>query len=123
MLSHRDHVDLPPSLPWFSPVMQALKGSINAGTGTINNWIGVLIVLMAVMMNEGAVDSLQNGLAGAFSSHFLKGKPLLWTRIAVILINIPLIVLGTQGYEVLSVSICFSCLPATLFLPVLALEI
>jgi hypothetical protein len=46
----------------------------------VNSWVGVLVVLLAIIMNEGAVDSLQNGLAASISSHFLKNLPLKWTR-------------------------------------------
>jgi hypothetical protein len=42
--------------------------------------VGVFVVLLAIIMNEGAVDSLQNGLAASISSHFLKNLPLKWTR-------------------------------------------
>jgi hypothetical protein len=42
--------------------------------------VGVVVVLLAVIINEGAVDSLQNGLASSLSGHFLKNRPLLWTR-------------------------------------------
>eukprot|EP00878_Enallax_costatus_P021762 GHUV01023054.1.p1 GENE.GHUV01023054.1~~GHUV01023054.1.p1 ORF type:complete len:367 (+),score=79.14 GHUV01023054.1:307-1407(+) len=46
----------------------------------VNSWVGVLVVLLAIIMNEGAVDSLQNGLACAISGHYLKNLPLRWTR-------------------------------------------
>ena len=47
----------------------------------------------------------QNGLAAAISSHVLKGvrHSLFWTRVAVVLVNVPLCVLGTKGYTVLQV--------------------
>lgn len=47
---------------------------------TVSNWVGVLVVLLALIMNEGAVDSLQNGLAASISAHFLKNAPLAYTR-------------------------------------------
>jgi hypothetical protein len=51
-----------------------------SGTSLVNNWVGVLVVLLAIVMNEGAVDSLQNGLAASISGQYLKNAPLLWTR-------------------------------------------
>ena len=38
----------------------------------------------------------QNGIASALSSHFLKNRPLLWTRLALIPLNVVLIVLGSK---------------------------
>ena len=48
--------------------------------GYVASWVGVLVVLLAVMVNEGAVDSLQNGLASSLGGHFFKHAPLLWSR-------------------------------------------
>lgn len=50
-----------PPLP--APPPQALVGAVNAN-GEVSNWIGVLVVLLAVTMNMSAVDSLQNGVGG-----------------------------------------------------------
>lgn len=51
-----------------------------SGTSLVNSWVGVLVVLLAIVMNEGAVDSLQNGLAASISGQYLKNAPLMWTR-------------------------------------------
>jgi hypothetical protein len=51
-----------------------------SGNTLVNNWVGVLVVLLAIVMNEGAVDSLQNGLAAGISGQYLKNMPLIWTR-------------------------------------------
>lgn len=59
---------------------QLLSGTLAPENARINNWVGVLVVLLAIIMNEGAVDSLQNGLAASISGHFLKNLPLKWTR-------------------------------------------
>lgn len=53
---------------------------IKSGVVTVSTWVGVLVVLLALVMNEGAVDSLQNGLAASISGHFLKNAPLAYTR-------------------------------------------
>ncbi len=57
----------------------------------VNSAIGVLALMLATTMNESAVDSLQNGLVASIGGHFLKGKPLLWTRALVVLLNVPLV--------------------------------
>eukprot|EP00887_Chlorella_sp_A99_P003633 scaffold7.g3633.t1 len=87
---------------------------INGGAPSehISNWAGVLILILAALMNESAVDSFQNGFAAALSSSvpsavaFFKGQKefqlsILWTRVGVVFINVLLVVLGTQGYNVL----------------------
>jgi hypothetical protein len=83
-------------------LLQALKGAVNSD-GQMGNWIGLVTLLCAVVMNESAVDSMQNGLVGNISSHLLRGYPLIVTRLCVVVINIPLIYLGTQRYSVLQV--------------------
>jgi hypothetical protein len=56
----------------------------------------------------------QNGLGAAISSHFLKGRSMGWTRVAVLVINVPLIVLGARpghlDLKVLDVSAAPDCL-------------
>lgn len=91
-----------------------LKDSINLTTGTVNNWIGVLVLMMAVVMNVGSIDSLQNGLLASFSSFAKIGivyyrraypgrlpadyqLPLPIARLVVVCVNVPLIILGTLG--------------------------
>ena len=53
------------------------------GTGYVRNWVGVMVVLLAVCMNEGAVDSLQNGIACSLGGHFFKNAPL-WVNRCVV---------------------------------------
>lgn len=64
---------------------------------TIQNGMGVILVMLAVIMNEGAVDSIQNGMAAAIASYcapIVKGWNLLYTRGVVIVINAILIGIG-----------------------------
>eukprot|EP00668_Euglena_longa_P026297 GGOE01032915.1.p1 GENE.GGOE01032915.1~~GGOE01032915.1.p1 ORF type:complete len:477 (-),score=100.58 GGOE01032915.1:163-1593(-) len=115
-----------------------LKGTIDWSTGTMNNTMGLVVLLLAVVMNEGTVDSLQNGLLASFSSFATLGiryyrkahpgripadyqLPLWCTRILVVLINVPLIVLGSigssQGWSIMDLFLisnmlcCTSCVP------------
>lgn len=117
-----------------------LKNSVNLVTGTINNWIGVLVLLLAAIMSEGAVDSLQNGLLAAFSSFFKvvihlintfnPGRfpedyriPLTITRLSVLILNIPLIALGAIGasndWAVLDFFLITNMICCTVAVPVL----
>lgn len=122
-------------------MLYGLEGSINYTTGTVNNGMGVVVLMMAVVMNEGVIDSLQNGLVGSSTSFFTLGLryyrrrypgrlpadyqlPLIYTRILVVLINIPLIVLGSvgcgQGWSIMSLFLianmvcCTGCIPLLL---------
>ena len=64
---------------------------------SIQNWMGVILVALAVVMNEGAVDSIQNGMAAAVTSYFQPIVPqwnLWYTRGAVVLVNGILVGIG-----------------------------
>jgi hypothetical protein len=67
-------------LPAALLLLQLLSHAPADVPARVNSWVGVFVVLLAIIMNEGAVDSLQNGLAASISSHFLKNLPLKWTR-------------------------------------------
>lgn len=98
--------------------LQALKGAVNSD-GQMGNWIGLVTLLCAVVMNESAVDSMQTGLVGNISSHLLRGYPLIVTRLCVVVINIPLIYLGTRRYSVLQLFLLANMLCSTAGMPVL----
>jgi len=66
-----------------------------SGEGTLDSIAGLLALSCAAMMSEGAVDSLQNGITATLSSTLLKNKPLLWTRLLVLVVNVPLAILGS----------------------------
>lgn len=64
---------------------------------SIQNWMGVILVALAVVMNEGAVDSIQNGMATAVTSFFGPIIPrwnLWYTRGAIVLLNALLVGIG-----------------------------
>lgn len=77
-------------------MFQVLNDERDSGSATVSSWVGVLVLILAVTMNESAIDSLQNGLAASISAHFFKNKSIWWARGAVVVMNVPLIVLGTQ---------------------------
>ncbi|PSC73100.1 na+ solute symporter isoform B [Micractinium conductrix] len=100
----------------------AALGALN-NASQISKWIGVVVMLLAVCMNMSAVDSLQNGLTAGFSSHLLKGKPVSWTKLAVLVINVPLVVLGARpnglDLKVLDLFLLANMLCCTSAIPVL----
>ncbi|KAK9708961.1 hypothetical protein K7432_009341 [Basidiobolus ranarum] len=65
-------------------------------------WITVLVTVLAATMNQSAVDSLQNALVDSVSSVLLKGKSVWWSRLVVVIVNIPLIIISLQGYPVMN---------------------
>ncbi|KAI9027750.1 hypothetical protein DFJ74DRAFT_660312 [Hyaloraphidium curvatum] len=94
-------------------------GNYQGQNGMIGNAIGVVAVLLAMMMNIGAVDSFQNGLMGSLSSHFLRTYSVHWTRLAVILINIPMIIVATLNYSVLQLFLISNLLTTCAMAPLL----
>lgn len=80
--------------------------------------IHVLVLIIAVTLNESAVDSIQNGLAAAIGGQFFKDRPLMYARIAVVLINVPLFVIGLRGLNVLSLFLVTNILCSSCFIPV-----
>ncbi|KAI7843654.1 hypothetical protein COHA_002556 [Chlorella ohadii] len=101
----------------------AALGAINENNN-IDKWIGVIVILLAVGMNMSAVDSLQNGLTAGISSHLLKGRPVSWTKLAVLIINVPLIVLGARpgglDLKVLDLFLLANMICCTSAIPVLS---
>jgi len=99
-------------------LFQTLHGGEVPPIPTVSNWIGVICVVLASVMNEGAVDSLQNGMAAALTSYItpLYNKwSLNMTRLLVLLLNIALMLVaialngcfsnacGESGYLTVSV--------------------
>ena len=70
-------------------------------------------------MNESAVDSLQNAIVSTISSNFLIKRPLLWTRVSVLIINIPLVLIALQGYKLLDLYFFSNLLSTTSTVPLL----
>ena len=73
------------------------SGNLFKAYPSIQNWIGVILVVLAVVMNEGAVDSIQNGMTAAVTSYFepiIKQWNLWWTRGVVVVLNAALVGIG-----------------------------
>ena len=78
---------------------------LNSGNASGPIWIVVIVTLIAVTMNESAIDSLQNAIADTVTSLGLSVGlkiSLFWARIIVVLVNIPIIVVGLQDYKIAS---------------------
>ena len=79
---------------------------------------GVTLVL-ALVMSESAIDSLQNGIAATISSTFLRGKPIVWARTIVVLINVLIVPFALANYNVLSLFLSANMLGCCWFVPIL----
>ena len=86
----------------------------------VDSGIEVLTLILALVMSESAIDSLQNGISATISSTFLHGKPLMYARVVVLLINIIIIPFALANYNVLSLFLSANMLGCCWFLPVLA---
>jgi hypothetical protein len=69
--------------------------------------VGILAVvcLLAATMNESAVDSFQNAILDTLISLFVSlgwNVPLNAARLAVVFINVPLMIIGVQGYPIIN---------------------
>eukprot|EP01025_Chloroclados_australasicus_P003530 TRINITY_DN1083_c1_g1_i7.p1 TRINITY_DN1083_c1_g1~~TRINITY_DN1083_c1_g1_i7.p1 ORF type:complete len:530 (-),score=37.94 TRINITY_DN1083_c1_g1_i7:2593-4182(-) len=96
-----------------------ITNDTEAGDQKVNNWAGILSMVLAVTMNESAVDSLQNGLVAAIGGYFLKNKDINYVRICVVLVNVPVIVLSTFNFNVLELFLLTNMLCSTSALPIL----
>lgn len=47
-------------------------------------------------MSESAIDSLQNAIVDNISGSFLKGLPLIWIRVLVVILSVPVIIVSLQ---------------------------
>eukprot|EP00475_Leptophrys_vorax_P024836 TRINITY_DN3444_c0_g1_i1.p1 TRINITY_DN3444_c0_g1~~TRINITY_DN3444_c0_g1_i1.p1 ORF type:complete len:566 (-),score=138.06 TRINITY_DN3444_c0_g1_i1:669-2306(-) len=79
-------------------LFQLFKESPTPGSeATLSSWPSLLVLTTAAIMSQSAVDSLQNGMMGTLSSYLLKGKSLWVTRIMVVGINLPLIIIAVAA--------------------------
>ncbi|KAI8599246.1 hypothetical protein EDD21DRAFT_416980 [Dissophora ornata] len=74
---------------------------LTAGNASAPGWIMVLAALSTVTMNEGCVDSIQNGIVDTLASRFFRGKSVWYPRVLVFLINIPIVFVSLKGYNII----------------------
>ena len=94
--------------------------SILKQDGANSIWIIVIVTLIAITMNESAVDSLQNAVADTVTAVGLSFKydiPLSWARVIVVIVNIPIIVVGIQGYNIASIFLIANMMTTCSFFP------
>ncbi|KAG0304105.1 hypothetical protein BGZ98_005921, partial [Dissophora globulifera] len=73
-----------------------------AGENSAPNWIIVIAALSTVTMNEGCVDSLQNGIVDTVASRFFRGKSVWYPRALVFAINAPIVLVSLKGYNIIT---------------------
>lgn len=54
------------------------------------------MAVLAATMSESAIDSLQNAIVDNISGSFLKGLPLIWIRVLVVILSVPVIIVSLQ---------------------------
>ena len=101
--SHEPGMDFPP--PYVSSYPDAPPGSVftyYSYSARLRSWVGLLTLLMAVIMSESAVDSMQNGLTSCLSNHFFRDQNIFFARAMVFCINVPVMIIACKKYQVLS---------------------
>jgi hypothetical protein len=73
-----------------------LQNDLSGEPARVRSWIGVIALILAVVMNESAIDSMQSGLTASFTSHFFKDQHVIFSRLIVMAINIPLMIIALQ---------------------------
>lgn len=87
-----------------------------------NTWIVVVVAIITITMNESAVDSLQNAVADTVTSLGLSlglEIPLFWTRVLVVVLNVPIIIVGLQGYNIASIFLITNMMTTCSILPLI----
>ncbi|KAK9712785.1 hypothetical protein K7432_006915 [Basidiobolus ranarum] len=81
-------------------------------------WITVIVTILAVVMNSSAVDSMQNALVDSISSVFLKNRPVWISRILVVVVNVPLVIISLKGYQVIDLFLLSNLVTTCFILPI-----
>ncbi len=83
----------------------ACRSCLMSGVGQV--WITVIVAVLAATMSESAIDSLQNAIVDNISGSFLKGLPLIWIRVLVIILSVPVIIVSLQVTLLTSICHCY----------------
>jgi SSS family solute:Na+ symporter len=111
-----DYVNTNPNLYLF----QVFKTSPDQPPNSVvDTAIEVVTLMLALVMSESAIDSLQNGITATLASTFLRGKPIMWARILCVLINILIIPFALENFSVLALFLPANMLGCCWFVPVL----
>lgn len=101
------------NLSFFVPFAAASPG------GRHDTWIQVILVILTAVMNESAIDSLQNAIVATFTSNFLMEKPVWVSQVLVVVLNIPIVVVATQNFNLLNIFFVANILTSTSALPLM----
>ncbi|KAJ1483003.1 hypothetical protein T484DRAFT_1623466, partial [Baffinella frigidus] len=85
---------------------------------TVSSWISLLVLVLAAIMNQSAIDSLLSGITGTIATYFLPGKPVGYARILTALITIPVCILSLWNGRVLSIFLTANMVGTCTFLPI-----
>lgn len=99
----------------------AIFNILDSGNG-VPNWIVIILAMLAIVMNETTIDSVQNALANSLISlaiAFGVKLSLNWTRIVVFVINILIILIGIQGLDIVSLSLFSDMMTSFAMAPIL----
>ena len=86
------------------PSRMAFFAILDGGEG-VPYWILIVVSMFGITVSQSNIDSLQNGIVVCIISlamSFGMRLSLNWTRVVVLLINIPVIYIGIQGLNILS---------------------
>ncbi|KAJ1503030.1 hypothetical protein HMI55_002642, partial [Coelomomyces lativittatus] len=81
------------------------------------SWVGGFLVFFLVVMNQGCIDSLQNGLAATLAATFCKDRNLWVTRFVLIFLNIPCLIIGYLEPNVINVFLLSNMITGCAFIP------
>ena len=85
----------------------------------VDSWPAVLVLVLASTMNEGAIDSLQNGILGAMHVILPHNSSLLLHQQLMVATSAVLVLLALQGVAVLELFLVTNMLCTCCFLPFL----
>ncbi|KAI8928060.1 hypothetical protein BC831DRAFT_450236 [Entophlyctis helioformis] len=94
--------------------------AFNDANGNTPPVIIIIMILFAAAMNESAVDSLQNAVTDTFvsmGSSFGLTIPTYAARLTVLIVNIPIFVVGLQGYDIIRLFLIGNMVTTCCFLP------
>jgi SSS family solute:Na+ symporter len=101
-------------------LFQVFKREKGAGMATVDSWIAELVLILAIIMNESAIDSLINGVTSTISSQFFRGGNINICRGVAFLVCVPLVALATQNYVILTLFLIGNMLCCCCMAPVVA---
>jgi len=89
----------------------------------LSNFWHVLVLIIVTALAASSVDTLQNAIACIFSADLLgfgmKDTTITWiTRVLLLLINIPAVIMSSQRYDVIGLFLVADIVCATAVLPV-----